>query len=67
MQGHPSKDCGGYMYENAFNSIEKNHRAEEGTANELDYVEQISWVRFLKYLHHLETERRKGGNKCLTL
>ncbi|MGR3621050.1 N-6 DNA methylase [Pseudophaeobacter sp.] len=46
------------MYENAFNSIEKALRAEEGIANELDYVEQTSWVLFLKYLHDLENERR---------
>ncbi|WP_253282566.1 type I restriction-modification system subunit M N-terminal domain-containing protein [Ruegeria atlantica] len=46
------------MYENAFNSIERALRAEEGIANELDYVEQTSWVLFLKYLHDLETERR---------
>ena len=46
------------MYENAFNKIEKDLRAEEGIANELDYVEQTSWVLFLKYLHDLETERR---------
>lgn len=46
------------MYENAFNSIERHLRAEEGIANELDYVEQISWVLFLKYLHDLETDRR---------
>ncbi|UWQ15663.1 type I restriction-modification system subunit M [Aliiroseovarius sp. M344] len=46
------------MYENAFNSIEKALRAEEGIANELDYVEQTSWVLFLKYLHDLEGERR---------
>ena len=46
------------MYENAFNQIEKDLRAEEGVANELDYVEQISWVLFLKYLHDLETERQ---------
>ena len=45
------------MYENAFNSIERDLRAEEGIANELDYVEQTSWVLFLKYLHDLETER----------
>ena len=47
------------MYENAFNSIERDLRAEEGIANELDYVEQISWVLFLKYLHDLEIEN--GG------
>jgi type I restriction enzyme M protein len=46
------------MYENAFNTIERALRAEDGIANELDYVEQISWVQFLKYLHDLETERR---------
>lgn len=46
------------MYENAFNSIERALRAEDGIANELDYVEQISWVQFLKYLHDLETELR---------
>ena len=46
------------MYENAFNSIERELRNEAGIANELDYVEQISWVLFLKYLHDLETERR---------
>ena len=46
------------MYENAFNSIERELRNEAGIANELDYVEQISWVLFLKYLHDLEVERR---------
>ncbi|MGE0255481.1 MAG: N-6 DNA methylase [Alphaproteobacteria bacterium] len=46
------------MYEQAFNAIERQLRAEDGIASELDYVEQISWVLFLKYLHDLETERR---------
>lgn len=46
------------MYDNAFNQIERHLRAEEGVANELDYVEQTSWVLFLKYLHDLESERR---------
>ncbi len=46
------------MYENAFNGIERDLRAEEGIANELDYVEQISWVLFLEYLHDLKTGRR---------
>ena len=46
------------MYENAFNAIERHLRAEEGIANELDYVEQISWVLFLRYLHDHEPERR---------
>ncbi len=46
------------MYESAFNRIERDLRAEDGIANELDYVEQISWALFLKYLHDLESERR---------
>lgn len=46
------------MYENAFNNIEKALCAEQGIANELDYVEQTSWVLFLKYLHDLEDERQ---------
>lgn len=46
------------MYDNAFNAIEKALRAEEGISNELDYVEQTSWVLFLKYLDDLESERR---------
>lgn len=46
------------MYENAFNNIERTLRAEEGISNELDYVEQTSWVLFLKYLHDLEAERQ---------
>jgi len=55
------------MYDNAFNTIEKNLRAEEGISNELDYVEQTSWLLFLKYLHDLEIERQDraeltGGN-----
>ena len=37
--------------------IEHDLRAKEGIANELDYVEQTSWVLFLKYLDDLETER----------
>ena len=35
----------------------RNREKLEGIANELDYVEQISWVLFLKYLHDLENER----------
>ena len=46
------------MYENTFNNIEKTLRAEEGVSNELDYVEQISWVLFLKYLSDYEGDRR---------
>ena len=40
------------MYDNAFNSIERELRNEDGIANELADVEQISWVQFVV---HLET------------
>ncbi len=53
------------MYENAFNGIERDLRAEEGISNELDYVEQISWVLFRKYLHDLEAERRDRAEEGL--
>ena len=46
------------MYDAAFNNIENIRRAEDGIANELDYVEQISWLLFLKYLSDLEAERK---------
>ena len=46
------------MYDAAFNNIENILRAEDGIANELDYVEQISWLLFLKYLSDLESERK---------
>ncbi len=45
------------MFENAFNNIDKALRAEAGVASELDYVEQTSWVLFLKYLEDLEADR----------
>ena len=48
------------MYENAFNKIERDLRAEEGIGNELDYVEQTSWVLFLKYLDDFESEQRRA-------
>ena len=45
------------MYENAFNQIDQKLRADAGPSSELDYVEQTSWVLFLKYLDNLEAER----------
>ena len=45
------------MFENAFNSIDKALRAEQGVSSELDYAEQTSWIMFLKYLDDMESER----------
>jgi type I restriction enzyme M protein len=43
-------------YESTFNAIDKILRNEAGCSNELDYIEQTSWLLFLKYLDDLETE-----------
>lgn len=43
-------------YESTFNAIDKILRNEAGCSNELDYIEQTSWLLFLKYLDDLESE-----------
>lgn len=43
-------------YESTFNAIDKILRNEAGCSNELDYIEQTSWLLFLKYLDDLEYE-----------
>lgn len=44
------------MFENAFNSLDRVMRNDEGLASELDYAEQTSWLLFLKYLDDMERE-----------
>ena len=44
-------------YESTFNAIDGILRNEAGCSNELDYIEQTSWLLFLKYLEDLETTR----------
>ena len=44
-------------YESTFNAIDSILRNEAGCSNELDYIEQTSWLLFLKYLDDLETSR----------
>ena len=44
-------------YEAAFNTLDDILRNEAGCSTELDYIEQTSWLLFLKYLDDLETER----------
>ncbi|MGB7409286.1 MAG: N-6 DNA methylase [Pontixanthobacter sp.] len=46
------------MFENAFNTIDRAMRNDEGLSSELDYAEQTSWLLFLKYLDDLERERQ---------
>lgn len=49
------------MFENAFNTIDKVMRNDEGLASELDYAEQASWLLFLKYLNDLEADRQDAA------
>lgn len=44
-------------YESTFNAIDNILRNEAGCSTELDYIEQTSWLLFLKYLDDLERER----------
>ena len=37
------------MFENAFKNIDQILHTDSGSATELDYVEQTSWILFLKY------------------
>ena len=45
------------QYESTFNAIDSILRQEAGCSNELDYIEQTSWLLFLKYLDDLEDEQ----------
>lgn len=45
------------MFDAAFKQVDAILRKEAGCATELDYVEQSSWVLFLKYLDDLESDR----------
>ncbi len=45
------------MFEQTFKNMDDILRKEAGCASELDYIEQTSWLLFLKYLDDLETSR----------
>lgn len=51
----PSGETG--VFEQTFRQIDDVLWKEAGCTTELDYVEQTSWLLFLKYLDDLETER----------
>lgn len=46
------------MFEQSFKNIDDILHKDAGCSSELDYVEQTSWVLFLKYLDDLEKDRR---------
>lgn len=45
------------MFENHFKRIDKILREESGTSGATDYVEQTSWILFLKYLDDLQKNK----------
>lgn len=45
------------MFEQSFKNIDDILHKDAGASSELDYVEQTSWVLFLKYLDDLEKDR----------
>lgn len=49
------------MFEQAFKNIDNTLRKEAGCATELDYIEQTSWILFLKYLDDLEHSKKQSA------
>jgi type I restriction enzyme M protein len=45
------------MYENTFKNIDDILYKDDGADSELDYIEQTSWILFLRYLDQLEQEK----------
>jgi|UniRef100_UPI0040484EB4 hypothetical protein len=45
------------MFEQTFKNIDDILHKDAGCGSELDYVEQTSWVLFLKYLDDLDKDR----------
>jgi type I restriction enzyme M protein len=45
------------MFENAFKYVDDILRKDAGCSTALDYVEQSSWILFLKYLDDFENDR----------
>lgn len=48
-------------FEQAFKSIDNALREDAGVSNELDYVEQTSWILFLKYINDFEEDKGLGA------
>lgn len=49
------------MFENTFKYIDDILHKDAGCSSELDYVEQSSWILFLKYIDDLESARKIGA------
>ena len=49
------------MFEQVFKNIDDTLRKDAGCSSELDYVEQTSWILFLKYFDDLEKEKENAA------
>jgi type I restriction enzyme M protein len=49
------------MFEQTFKNIDDILHKDSGCGSELDYVEQTSWLLFLKYLDDLETDKKTAA------
>ncbi len=49
------------MFEQVFKNIDDILHKDAGCGSELDYVEQTSWILFLKYLDDLEKDKETAG------
>ncbi len=49
------------MYEAAFRNIDDTLWKDAGCSSELDYIEQTSWVLFLKYMDDFESEKETAA------
>ena len=45
------------MFEQVFKNIDDILHKDAGCGSELDYIEQTSWILFLKYLEDLERDK----------
>ena len=50
------------MFEQTFKNIDDILHKDAGCSSELDYVEQTSWVLFLKYLDDLEKDKKTAAS-----
>jgi len=55
------KRKGVVMFEQTFKNIDDILRKDAGCSSELDYIEQTSWILFLKYLDDLEKDKKTAA------
>ncbi len=49
------------MFERIFKNVDEVLRKDSGCGSELDYIEQTSWILFLKYLEDLEKDKQSSA------